>query len=468
MAERRYGSVAPVLGRGLTSCCGLVSLLACSPAPQPARVEPISSATTAPPVGSTRDPRKDALAAHAVAITPRPFDEPLDDLRPLRPLFEGAAVVGLGEPSHRDGAAFLAKLRLVRYLHEELGFDTLLFESPRWDCERAWEAIVAAEVAPSEAVKGAVFGIWTKPAETRALWPYIADQARGPSPLRLGGIDMQFGDTARARLVADLRAFLGAKLERKLGPNIADVAFLLERVKDWQNPPAPSVASRVERSLLALERAVEKDVPESPKRREWLDTFDDLLVLLRWTWRDPPPREDDPFRTSNPRDLRMAENALARQRTSRGGVIVWAATMHLARDIDRIEQLVPTMPKDAYAGGLPMGAELHRVLGEKFVSVGFFAGGGTAGSDTSPRALDPAPPGSLEALLSTVGAPEVVLDLRATRREPALRFLDGPLAARPLGYLDQRARWSDILDVAYYIETMTPVSLTAAPPRPRE
>jgi hypothetical protein len=47
-----------------------------------------------------------------------------------------ARIVMLGEPSHGAGAAFAAKVRLVRLLHERRGFDVLAWESGLIDLER--------------------------------------------------------------------------------------------------------------------------------------------------------------------------------------------------------------------------------------------------------------------------------------------------------------------------------------------
>ena len=62
-----------------------------------------------------------------------PDDEDFADLAPLAAVLSGVRVVQLGEQSHGDGAAFFAKARLIRYLHRELGFTVLAFESGLWD-----------------------------------------------------------------------------------------------------------------------------------------------------------------------------------------------------------------------------------------------------------------------------------------------------------------------------------------------
>ena len=60
-----------------------------------------------------------------------------------------ARIVLLGEPSHGAGTAFAAKVRLVKLLHERLGFDVLAWESGLIDLERT-EASLRGDLDPVE------------------------------------------------------------------------------------------------------------------------------------------------------------------------------------------------------------------------------------------------------------------------------------------------------------------------------
>jgi erythromycin esterase len=66
-----------------------------------------------------------------------PNNEDYTDLAPLKQALQEVTVVGLGEPIHHDGSAFKAKVRLIKFLHQELGFSVIAFESGFYDCYKA-------------------------------------------------------------------------------------------------------------------------------------------------------------------------------------------------------------------------------------------------------------------------------------------------------------------------------------------
>jgi erythromycin esterase len=70
------------------------------------------------------------LKANAIVVrNVEPTNEDYADLAPLRQSLQQVTIIGLGEPIHHDGSAFKAKTRLVKFLHQELGFSVLAFES---------------------------------------------------------------------------------------------------------------------------------------------------------------------------------------------------------------------------------------------------------------------------------------------------------------------------------------------------
>ena len=65
--------------------------------------------------------------------------EKFENLSSLKETLKDVEVIALGENTHGLGEVFAVKTELVKYLHLELGFDLVLFESGYGDAALAWE-----------------------------------------------------------------------------------------------------------------------------------------------------------------------------------------------------------------------------------------------------------------------------------------------------------------------------------------
>ncbi len=57
-----------------------------------------------------------------------PGDEDLSDLQPIATKIGDARLVILGEDTHGDGETEKAKVRMIKFLHEKMGFDVIAWE----------------------------------------------------------------------------------------------------------------------------------------------------------------------------------------------------------------------------------------------------------------------------------------------------------------------------------------------------
>jgi erythromycin esterase len=65
--------------------------------------------------------------------------EKFENLTRLKESLKGVEIIALGENTHGLGDVFAAKTELIKFLHQELGFDLVLFESGFGDAALAWE-----------------------------------------------------------------------------------------------------------------------------------------------------------------------------------------------------------------------------------------------------------------------------------------------------------------------------------------
>ncbi|MCH5716232.1 TraB/GumN family protein [Niabella hibiscisoli] len=101
-----------------------------------------------------------------------------------------AQIVMLGEETHGDGTAFKSKVELVKFLHREMGFDVLAWESSFFNAEAAYQ-IAQTDPTPLEKLQLCTYGLWGKAEQVQPLFHYINDAIKSERPLIVTGIDCQ-------------------------------------------------------------------------------------------------------------------------------------------------------------------------------------------------------------------------------------------------------------------------------------
>ena len=412
---------------------------------------------------SDDDPRVAWLAEHAVPIRSLDVsDGDFSDLEPLRAKLAGVRVVMLGEATHGDGTTFLAKNRLIRFLHEEMGFDVLAFESGMYDCAKAWDLLNAGEPA-RQAVSRGVFGIWTRSRQVHPLIDYIGSRAKSERPLELAGTDCQLTSTAPGDfLLADLSAYLSG-IDPKLvrGEDWDRFAHVLNYLVEgyWElgvdTPPPPVEQAALLRTLDHWRSVIACDA--TPATVPWSGAFwRQYLASLRenidQTWRTDPENFTKDVAVFAMRDRQMGKNLvwLAKERYPNRKIIVWAATFHNARNLGSIETADPKYAR-LYPGVAPMGEVAWRELGDALYSLGFVTFEGEAGRfyTPNPAPIPPASAGSLEDLCARAGLTNALIDFRS-----APDWLRAPRAATVLGHVEMRADWTGVVDGVVFLRRM--------------
>lgn len=115
--------------------------------------------------------------------------ESFKDLGMLKPLLHDKRIVFLGESSHGVAEFNQAKTRLIQYLHEEMGYNVLAFESGLSNASLAYGQI--GSQSAEQTMKDSIFGVWWSK-EILPLFDYLKAAQDSEKPLMLTGFDMQF------------------------------------------------------------------------------------------------------------------------------------------------------------------------------------------------------------------------------------------------------------------------------------
>ena len=142
-----------------------------------------------------------------------PTDTSFDDLSFLKERLKNADIVMLGEQNHFDGATFLAKARLIKYLHQELGFDVLVYEAGLYDMDRVWQDIRNKSSRSVSDFSKALYPFWYDNRENEDLLCFILKNAGTKHELELAGLDVQFsGMIEKQEREAALSRYLASRI----------------------------------------------------------------------------------------------------------------------------------------------------------------------------------------------------------------------------------------------------------------
>jgi erythromycin esterase len=443
--------------RTLLALLAAVALAACDSPTTTTTTPPVPPIPPAPPGPPLVADAPKWLAANAHPIATLSVTSDFRDLEPLRAAIGNARVVMLGEQSHADGTTFLAKARLIAFLHQQMGFDVLAWESGIYDVHEVWDHIRAGQNVLTASRRG-IFGIWTWSEQVLPTLDYVASTLGTARPLEMAGFDNQLtGTLARDSLAAHVLAFA-----RSINSPVATdaewpaaAATLTELAVTgfFEYKPAAVDQARLIRILTALRADAAARGAGDREALFWTQALASIQSYLRMMSEVQPGlvRPED----NNPRDAQMAANLvwLANTYYRDRKIIVWAASSHIAR---AVADLRATGGERPYATGwtVRMGAEAHRVLGADMYSIGFTAATGTRGRPGfAPVPLRPMLPESIEAYFAGTSFDNAFVDFR---KRPAGGEWLTDVYSRPFGYTDLRGDWTAVFDGMVFTRVMTP------------
>ncbi|SES81004.1 erythromycin esterase family protein [Hymenobacter actinosclerus] len=372
-----------------------------------------------------------------------PTNEDYADLAPLKQSLRDIVVVGLGEQSHHDGNTFKAKTRLIKFLHQEMGFSVIAFESGFYDCYKAWQEIQQGKTA-IDAARKSIYPFWIS-TETEELFSYIDKQKNTSKPLVFAGIDCKFsGAYSNENLIPDLQKYL-LSINSDIISDTAkwnDFSVSLKhviKISDYFTKPTSADTLILNSSLKNLLTEI-KGRPAS--------SVDDAQAHAFWQQfcRSTLAELTKEFTKEQVRDRQMGANLIYLQQELYKGkkVIVWAASSHLTYNGTNIARAF-------YQNNLRLGDCIKREYGDKYYNIGFTGHKGKIGKLLFFHLINVKKhqSNSIEYVLGQTKQPFLFLDFN----KPNLpQWLQEPVTARPFGYRQMQMKLPLVMDGLFYTE----------------
>ena len=283
-----------------------------------------------------------------------------NDFSFLKEELKNVQVVMLGEKTHFDGNVFEVKTEIIKYLHQELGFNTIAFESGIYDVWKAQNSINNGG-ATNVALNKSLFSIWSKKREFRSFIDFFD---ANKTSLKLFGFDNQItGEYGENELVTDLFSYC-ADYQLILKLNKDDFELLIESINNSGVFDEGDITfEKYNVELGKLLNSINKK-PNDEIHFYWKQILKSLLAIGEYSYKNLPILST--FNTTaddNIRDKQMADNLLEYvKRHPNEKIICWGANAHFVNDMSSVKVSI-------IKEFVPMGSYLKKELKEKVYSL---------------------------------------------------------------------------------------------------
>ncbi len=274
------------------------------------------------------------------------------DLNFLKDELYGKDVVMLGEYTHIYGNIFEMKARIIEYLHEELGFNTLAIESPMYDI---WK--MNKNGFHPDDFNTAIWGVWGQNEEFQRLVNYIEK-----NDLKVVGFDSQVKNTSA--FIEDFFDFCeDNNIVLKIDEN--DLGIIIEGVLDDFSYESYDIKfDRFEKEFEAIIDQME-GLKDTEANFHWKQFTKNLLAASLEANMEAEPilGAEMISQDQNIRDKEMADNLLSYiSRSKNEKIVVWADNIHVMNNNSSIK-------KPIARDFISMGNHIKEELGEKVYSL---------------------------------------------------------------------------------------------------
>ncbi|MDD1505407.1 erythromycin esterase family protein [Lysinibacillus sp. CNPSo 3705] len=360
-----------------------------------------------------------------------------EDLEMLKPLLHDKRIVFLGESSHGVAEFNLAKTRIIQFLHQEMGYNVLAFESGLGNAMNAQGQI--DKQTAQQTMKDAIFRVWWAK-ETLPLFEYSKKTQNTDKPLKLAGFDIQ-----QQGAFTNCDWLQNSQLAKQFSDaekQLAEWSFSKE-LKSYQRvkPSIIAVYEQVKSQVQLKEKELKAAYPSEPHIVKLMErTLADRIRLadeyvelsIKATIELEQDKDDSYLKTEEWRDQAMMENLLwlAEEIYPTEKFIVWAHNDHIRKA--QSEVMGSPYPVKSMGERLP---DIYKNY--SYVLGLYMASGETANNLREPMTVLPPIKGSIEDILSSTNEPYTFIDLRNRQNERGNSWMFEPRLSYSWGIMEE-------------------------------
>lgn len=378
-----------------------------------------------------------------------PNDTNYVDLEFLKPILQDKRVILLGEQEHGDGASFSAKIRLIKFLNKEMGFNVVAFETGFYKALTSWDLYTTDKIDFEQMIKGTLQNKqWIMPLEMQPLFEEIRK-----GDLTVSGIDLCYDlSSIDQQRYMDAIDSIELILSIKPNPKFNSAALNLFQYGINSKPSDDEKGSFIEH-LDSLTAAL-SNFSDNYELQFWRQELKGLKALgIGWWQKDAHTRKNW-WSSQNYRDAQMAENIewLLTNKFKGEKVIVWVANYHASRNVST------QVKKDKYFqndNAISMGESLFHKLGNKMYAIGICSYSGERtivehGFETN--IVGPKSKNSFEHYLHNKNYEYAFVDFSSNRQKEYFGLAG-------LFHYELSGNWVNVFDGLIFINKMTPLTI---------
>lgn len=371
----------------------------------------------------------------------------------------------LGEPTHGDGAVFDEKVNLIKKLHQEKHFNTILFEAGFYDNFKAWEMYQSNKDISS--YNESIFSIWS---ETKAFQELLSFVKQNPE-MKILGVDCQEGKLFQQYFLQDLKDVFKKNniLFSDTDFQLVDKTLIYQDLEYLKNNKSEieKLYSTYNQFLKALASIKNKNFKTKVIEQSFKSSKSEIDYSLK-------KLNGEKISVQNPRDQQIAENFTFLQKELQNEkLILWAANYHIANDLtafaftnETTDYLKKFYQQEKDLNGhneksfeenisdinelkqaLPFGGILKKQYKDQLYSLAFTSySGNYLGIHAKETPILTPPQNSLEYDLFSKASPSVLIDLK--------NYSKDEFYTSTLGYLPILLNWKNVYDGIFYIPKM--------------